>query len=81
VSSLTGATSEFSLRMMTRGRVYLMRKHAHSWALPYHFAMLHAEMFARMILKGEPWKAFRVREQGFQEGLAIPLARGARGSE
>lgn len=77
VASLTGGASEFSLRMLTRGRVLLMRKHVPAWTLPYHFVVLHAEMLARLFMKGERSKDFRARERGFREGLAIPLGEGA----
>jgi GT2 family glycosyltransferase len=77
VSSLTGGTSDFSLRMLTRGRTYLMRKHAPAWTLPYHYTALHLEMMARMVVKGERPKDFRARERGFREGLGIPLAAGS----
>ena len=75
VSSLTGSSSEFTLRMLTRGRAYLIRKYAPAWTLPYHFMMLHAEMVARILVRGEGVKEFGARERGFREGLSIPIAR------
>jgi len=80
VSSLTGTSSDFTLRMLTRGRVFLMRKHARAWTLPWHYAMLHAEMLLRMVLKGERGREFGARERGFREGLAIPLGAEAYGN-
>ncbi|MFZ6864746.1 glycosyltransferase family 2 protein [Undibacterium sp. Ji67W] len=73
VSSLTGKNSPFSTRMSTRNRVYMIRKFANWAARPYHYAIMQLDFIARIIVRGERWSEYSLRQRSFVEGFRMQI--------
>lgn len=75
VSSLAGPRSPLALRMVTRGRMYLIQKFAPRWEWPFHLTIVIAEMCLRVVLGRDTWKGFRGRWKGMMEAVRSPIQR------
>jgi GT2 family glycosyltransferase len=75
VSSLTGGlTSDFFLRYHHRNQVYYVRKHFNAAVLAYTLVMSMTWALARIPLKGDTLRQFRLRLRSAREGLGLSLA-------
>jgi len=75
VSSLTqGDTSPFSIRYMTRNRVYFILKHAPRIAQLFCLAIVSAKIWIRYWRKRDSREIFALRRSAFAEGLELAKA-------
>lgn len=77
VSSLTGGgsvVSEFSLRYMTRNRVYFLRKHTQGISRLAWFAHLQLQMLRDLFVSRVDFQGYKVMQRAFSEGLRLNVS-------
>lgn len=73
VSALTGKNSPFSIEMSTRNRIYMIRKFANLFAIPFHYLIVQADFIARIFIRGERGSEYVLRQKSFAAGLRMRL--------
>ncbi len=77
VSSLTGGSSPFAVRYLTRNHVYFIRKNLGFGASLLYLPAYEVRLLFKMFLRIVSWDGFTARQSAFFEGLRMPLGSDA----
>jgi GT2 family glycosyltransferase len=71
VSSLTGGTSEFTIRYITRNHVYYLLKHYSRWRTFLYCLVFYIYIFGKYLILSRRPKLFWAAQKAFWEGISL----------